>query len=49
MNNTYDLKSIVRFITHRNKIYSFLKFLDINKMDLSFDNLLEYLNICSIY
>ena len=44
MNNTYDLKSIIRFITHRNKIYSFFKYLDINKMDLSFDELIEYLN-----
>lgn len=49
MNNTYDLKSIVRFITHRNKIYSFFKYIDINKMNLPFDKLLEYLNNKQIF
>ena len=29
MDNSYDLKSMIKFITHRNKIYSF--FLDVNK------------------
>ncbi len=49
MNNTYDLKSIVRFIAHRNKIYSFFKYLDINQMNLSFDKLLEYLKNKKIF
>ena len=44
MNNMYNLNSVVQYITHRNKIYSFFKLLNSDKMDLPFDELLKYLN-----
>ena len=38
-----DLKSFVKFVIHRNKIYSFLNSLNLNEMNVSFENLLTYL------
>ena len=44
MNNTYNLKSIFKFITHRNKIYSFFKNLNIEEFNLPFYDLIIILN-----
>ena len=40
MNNTFDLKSMIRFITHRNKIYSFLLNLQNNNFNIDLDKLI---------
>lgn len=38
-----DFKSFVKFVIHRNKIYSFLNSLNFNEMNVSFEDLLKYL------
>lgn len=40
MDNTLDLKSMIRFLTHRNKIYSFFLDLQNNNFDIDLDKLI---------
>jgi len=42
--NTCNLKSIFKFVTHRNKIYSFLKNLNVEELNLPFNDLILSLN-----
>ena len=44
MSDTYNLKSIFKFITHRNKIYSFFKNLNFDEFNLPFYDLILNLN-----
>jgi len=40
MDNTYDLKSMIKFLTHRNKIYSFFLDLQDNQFNIDLDKLI---------
>ncbi len=44
MDNSHDLKSLIRFITHRNKISSFFTFLNQKNLDTNLNDLVKFLD-----